>query len=378
MTDREEGRNRRAVGIIEGSGTGEEVAEVFRQTLIEICRSESIAPPDFLSFHEEFGYTPSSYASVRSRSPAPTRPELRSELERTRSDLERYYRKCRGRTAGIFRAAINAEPLYQLRVDVREVKCVVLPVDIQGRKIRIIFVRDHLQGFYANKTVEADGQTISATLNYSAENFHSLARFVAETLHRLGVTEQRLLFIYKFHLFGLVLEGMIRDAVDAAGLSGANAFDLVQPDTGMHILLGGLSDYSEGRDIVLVAGNEIGDVLLEALFHYYRLGTKETIYNLNLAFFDTDNKIEVLQTMHGSADDIAGKGLLNPFATLRAAAYALEKWLGVPHAIARMEHALDETVTARRVTRDMGGGATTQQVLQSVLAAWRSTRKRAT
>ncbi len=33
--------------------------------------------------------------------------------------------------------------------------------------------------------------------------------------------------------------------------------------------------------------------------------------------------------MHGSADNIAGKGIVNPIATLKLSAYALEKWLKV-------------------------------------------------
>jgi isocitrate/isopropylmalate dehydrogenase len=72
--------------------------------------------------------------------------------------------------------------------------------------------------------------------------------------------------------------------------------------------------------------------------------------------------------MHGSADNIAGKGLLNPIATLRAAAYAAENWLGVPRATGRMEGAIKKAVGKKYVTSDMGGSRTTDQVTDFILS----------
>ena len=73
--------------------------------------------------------------------------------------------------------------------------------------------------------------------------------------------------------------------------------------------------------------------------------------------------------MHGSAPDIAGKGVANPIATLWSVVMMLE-FLGEKEAGARLMAAI-ETVTAenRFLTPDLGGSATTGECTTAVLAA---------
>ncbi|QJR15922.1 tartrate dehydrogenase [Usitatibacter palustris] len=76
----------------------------------------------------------------------------------------------------------------------------------------------------------------------------------------------------------------------------------------------------------------------------------------------------MFEPIHGSAFDIAGKGIANPIATFWTAAMMLEH-LGEAKAAARLMKAI-ETVTAAKVhTPDLGGTATTKQVTQAVIAA---------
>lgn len=77
----------------------------------------------------------------------------------------------------------------------------------------------------------------------------------------------------------------------------------------------------------------------------------------------------MFEPIHGSAFDIAGKGIANPVATFWTAALMLEH-LGEPKAATRLMRAVDE-VTARRElhTPDLGGTATTRQVTEAVIAA---------
>ncbi|MFA5139161.1 MAG: isocitrate/isopropylmalate family dehydrogenase [Elusimicrobiota bacterium] len=337
----------RPIGIIEGRGTGGEVAAIFREAVRSIA-----GEVPFLSFRERFGYSPNTYSSSGRG----------YDARREARDIERFFRDCRTRTAGVFRTAVNAETLYIVRRRVRKLKLVVLPVGPS----RLLFIRDHLQGYYANETASCGRGRIRASIGYTEKNFRVLAGFVKDAVSSRRFKDYDLLFIYKFHLFGLELQRMIREAVRRSGLAVPGALRILQPDTALHTLLGGPLK----RDAVVVAGNEIGDVLLETLLHHHRLGTKETFYNLNVAFVDRKRRLETLQTMHGSADDIAGKGLLNPIATLRAAAYASEKWLGVSRARERMERAIRGAVRAGFVTRDMGGRRTTSRVTGFVLSRW--------
>jgi isocitrate/isopropylmalate dehydrogenase len=75
------------------------------------------------------------------------------------------------------------------------------------------------------------------------------------------------------------------------------------------------------------------------------------------------------ESVHGSAPDIAGKGLANPTATILSSALMLEH-MGLTSEAARLEAAVARVYReARALTVDQGGTATTRQFAQAVLAA---------
>jgi len=84
----------------------------------------------------------------------------------------------------------------------------------------------------------------------------------------------------------------------------------------------------------------------------------------------------VFQPCHGSAPDIAGRGLANPIAMILSGAMMLE-WLGLKHAVpamqadgARLRRAVDTALLdAGAVTADLGGTATTAEAAAAVMAA---------
>ena len=76
----------------------------------------------------------------------------------------------------------------------------------------------------------------------------------------------------------------------------------------------------------------------------------------------------MFEPIHGSAFDIAGKGIANPIASFWSAAMMLEH-LGEPTAAAHLMKAI-ESVTARKIfTPDLGGSARTRDVTAAVIAA---------
>jgi tartrate dehydrogenase/decarboxylase/D-malate dehydrogenase len=77
----------------------------------------------------------------------------------------------------------------------------------------------------------------------------------------------------------------------------------------------------------------------------------------------------MFEPIHGSAFDIAGKGIANPIATFWSGSMMLEH-LGEPDAAARLMRAI-ERITADPAlhTPDLGGNATTAQVTDAVCAA---------
>jgi len=77
----------------------------------------------------------------------------------------------------------------------------------------------------------------------------------------------------------------------------------------------------------------------------------------------------VFEPVHGSAPDIAGKGLANPIAMILSGAMML-RHLGEPGAADRVERAVDAVLGEGRVrTPDLGGTSTTREVGDAVAAA---------
>jgi 3-isopropylmalate dehydrogenase len=88
----------------------------------------------------------------------------------------------------------------------------------------------------------------------------------------------------------------------------------------------------------------------------------------------------LFQPSHGTAPDIAGKGIANPLATILSAGLMLE-WLGrrdgnaeAARAAARIEAAVGDVTRAGRVlTPDLGGPGTTDAVGDAVVEALAAT-----
>jgi 3-isopropylmalate dehydrogenase len=76
----------------------------------------------------------------------------------------------------------------------------------------------------------------------------------------------------------------------------------------------------------------------------------------------------IFEPVHGSAPDIAGRGIANPTAMLRSLALCLEHTLGPADLARRMERAVDDAL-ASTPTHDVGGEATTYEFTDDVLAA---------
>jgi len=76
----------------------------------------------------------------------------------------------------------------------------------------------------------------------------------------------------------------------------------------------------------------------------------------------------VFEPVHGSAPDIAGKGLANPIAMILSGAMLL-RHLGLDPKATDVERAVDAVLEAgKHVTPDLGGGATTQEVADAIAA----------
>ncbi len=73
------------------------------------------------------------------------------------------------------------------------------------------------------------------------------------------------------------------------------------------------------------------------------------------------------EPIHGSAPDIAGKGIANPLGTILSAAMLLRHSLGMPREAATVEKAVFDTINAGYRTADLGGTMSTRAMTEAVL-----------
>jgi isocitrate dehydrogenase (NAD+) len=112
---------------------------------------------------------------------------------------------------------------------------------------------------------------------------------------------------------------------------------------------------------VLVMENLFGDVISDLCAGL--VGGLGLVPGANLG-----TKYAVFEAVHGSAPDIAGKGVANPIALIRSAAMLLEH-VGQPKAAAKIEASVRETLRAGKgLTRDLGGDGNTATLTERLVA----------
>lgn len=74
----------------------------------------------------------------------------------------------------------------------------------------------------------------------------------------------------------------------------------------------------------------------------------------------------LFEPVHGSAPDIAGKGIANPTAAVLSAAMLLD-WLGEHQAARSVREAVDLALAAGNLTPDVGGTLSTSQMTQAIV-----------
>ncbi|MSU70620.1 MAG: tartrate dehydrogenase [Opitutaceae bacterium] len=73
----------------------------------------------------------------------------------------------------------------------------------------------------------------------------------------------------------------------------------------------------------------------------------------------------LFEPVHGSAPDIAGRGIANPAGAILSAAMMLE-WLGENAAATAVRAAVERSFAARNLTPDVGGNLTTAQLTEAI------------
>ncbi|MEU1282299.1 isocitrate/isopropylmalate family dehydrogenase [Streptomyces sp. NPDC005805] len=340
------------VGLAVGRGTGTELAAVFERVLGALTRRHGAAAVRVVRSERVYH----SYLSLRAEGGIERTARL------TEEDAAHYERFCRAQarlgTAAVFRTAINAQSLYVVRKRLQAVKVDALT----ARDGRLLLVRDQAQGFYTGDNHHTPGRVVR-TMEFSRETTEQIVGYAVRRAREQwpGQGPARIVMAYKFHL----LDG----ALDAwtAGLSERHGVGirLVQPDTvNRNLIAHGLGDRT-----VVVAGNEWADIMHVVLLDRFGSERQEDRCTENVHLHPDLAYLTEYQTVHGSADDLEGTGRVNPVATVRAAALVAERHAGCAGAVDAVEKALLAVRERGVLTPDLGGTATTDEVVAALLDA---------
>jgi tartrate dehydrogenase/decarboxylase/D-malate dehydrogenase len=117
-----------------------------------------------------------------------------------------------------------------------------------------------------------------------------------------------------------------------------------------------------GRFDVVVASNLFGDILTDLSGAI----TGSLGLNPSANLDPTRKRPSLFEPVHGSAPDIAGKGIANPVGAIQSAAMMLD-WLGEQEAAVAVTAAVEAALAAGYATPDLGGALTTTDMTDRII-----------
>jgi 3-isopropylmalate dehydrogenase len=225
-----------------------------------------------------------------------------------------------------------------------------------ARDVDILFVRELTGGIYFGASgLSEDGTVAHSDMVYSVPEIERVVRLAAAAARaRRGrltsVDKANVLEVSR--LWRRTAQRVMDDEFPDV------AFDTVLVDAmAMHLL-------SRPRDFdVVVTGNLFGDILTDEASMLP--GSLGMLPSASLG----DGRPGLYEPVHGSAPDIAGRGLANPLAAILAAAMALRHSLDLPDAADAVEGAVDAVLATGIRTPDLAGdgpAASTSEVGDAV------------
>jgi isocitrate dehydrogenase (NAD+) len=231
--------------------------------------------------------------------------------------------------------------------------CTLPGVKVPYTDVDLVVIRENTEGLYSGQehvVVPGVVESLRIITRAAAER---IVRYAFELARRQG--RRRVTFCHKADVLplsdGLFL-AVAREVADEFPFVG---FEEIHVDTLCLRLALDPSEYD-----VLVMENLFGDVLSDLCAGL--VGGLGVVPGANIG-----GRYAVFEAVHGSAPDIAGKGLANPIALLRSAALMLEH-VGQRGPAARVEASVRDTLQAGRgLTRDLGGDGDTASITRELV-----------
>lgn len=218
----------------------------------------------------------------------------------------------------------------------------------------LVVVRELTGGIYFGKPSENNGKVALNTMIYSVEEVDRIARVAFDLAMKRS---KRLCSVDKANV--LDVSQLWRDVVTKV------AQDYPQVELShMYVDNAAMQLIKNPKQFdVIVTGNLFGDILSdEASMLTGSIGL------LPSASLGDGSLPGLYEPVHGSAPDIAGKGLANPMAMMLSAAMMLKYSFNMIKEAELIENAIQETLAEGIRTPDLGGRATTTEIGEAILA----------
>src|SRR5262245_52293897 len=220
--------------------------------------------------------------------------------------------------------------------------------------VDLIVVRENTEGLYSGQEHMVVPGVVESLRLITRPACERIVRFAFELARHEG--RRKVTFCHKADVLplsdGLFLTTARQVADDYPFLE----FDELKIDSlCLHLAL------DPTRFDVLVMENLFGDVISDLCAGL--VGGLGVVPGANIG-----TKVALFEAVHGSAPDLAGKGLANPIAVVRSASMLLEH-IGQRDAARRIEQSVERTLLNKvGLTRDLGGEGTTATLTQQLVA----------
>jgi 3-isopropylmalate dehydrogenase len=234
--------------------------------------------------------------------------------------------------------------------------------DMEGRPVRVEIFRENTEGIYVNLGGNLrEGTPDEVAIQEDVNTWKGVERIIRAGFdHAVAKGRTRVTLVDK------------ANAMPAAGRLWRRAFGVVAEEfAASHPEILTDTAYVDAMAMelvrrpeayqVLVTSNLFGDILSDvaaAVTGGLGLAASANVHPGRFALFEP---------VHGSAPDIAGKGVANPLGAVACVVLLLEH-LGHPDAARRVEGAVRTVVAEGSVTIDLGGRLTTSQVGDRLVA----------
>uniref|UniRef100_UPI0030DCE34B isocitrate dehydrogenase n=1 Tax=uncultured Arenimonas sp. TaxID=546226 RepID=UPI0030DCE34B len=220
--------------------------------------------------------------------------------------------------------------------------------------IDLITVRENTEGAYIGEgqNLTADGETATLTQKITRRGSERIVRYAFDLARRIG--RRKVTVVHKANILkstsGLFLKVARQVATEYPDIQ---CNDMIVDNTCMQLVM-----RPEQFDVI-VTTNLFGDIISDLC--------AGLVGGLGLApGANIGTEAAIFEAVHGSAPDIAGKGIANPVALLLGAAQMLDH-LGHNDAARRLRQAIVDTMTAKdNLTPDLGGSGTTESFAQAI------------